>query len=322
MNKSYPAFFIRGLSGDYMDSDIFKDNDISFFDSRSNFNKRIPFKAYLLDGEMCGITKHTHDYIQIWYVCKGVCSHWINNNEHRMVKGDLFVIPPYVVHQMRKIKDEDVKIIGIEFSTEFVSSEYDDFTKNKGFFDFAYLEPFLVSKDMVKPKLVLSHEAQMEVEKLTMEMLKEYDSEERYYELYIKANLLKLLAVIAREYAKSPKDKESDEIFDKYRNAILNSIQYIKDNFTQDLHLDDVCKHSMMSKTYFCYVFKNLTGKTFTEFHTELRIQKALELLNTTDASITEICYSVGYNDVTHFCRTFKKQVGVSPRLYRKERAE
>jgi len=305
-----------------MSNDILKDNNICFFDSRSNFKKKIPFKAYLLDGQMCGITEHTHEYMQIWYVCKGVCSHWINNIECRMVKGDLFVIPPYVVHRMKKIEDEDIKIIGIEFSTDLISNGFDDFTKNRGFFDFAYIEPFLVSQDMVKPKLVLSNEAQIEVEKLTMEMLREYNSEDKYYELFIKANLLKLLAVIAREYAKTSEDKESDEIFDKYRNAILNSIQYIKKNFNQDIHLDDVCKYSMMSKTYFCYIFKSLTGKTFTEYLTELRIQKALELLNATDTPITEICFSVGYNDVTHFCRTFKKKVGVSPRLYRKEKTE
>jgi AraC-like DNA-binding protein len=77
-----------------------------------------------------------------------------------------------------------------------------------------------------------------------------------------------------------------------------------------------------MSKTYFCYIFKSLTGKTFTEFCTELRIHKAIELLNTTDMPITEICFNVGYNDVTHFCRTFKKTVGISPKLYRKARLD
>ena len=74
----------------------------------------------------------------------------------------------------------------------------------------------------------------------------------------------------------------------------------------------------MMSKTYFCYIFKLLTQKTFTEYVSDLRIKKSLELLQNTDMSITRICYEVGFNDVTHFCRVFKKSVGLSAKKYRK----
>jgi AraC-type DNA-binding domain-containing proteins len=289
-----------------------------FFDSKSIFKKSIQFKTYTLEGRAAQIPEHSHDYMQIWYVCSGTCTHWINDKEQKMVRGDLFVIPPYIVHKIKPIVDENVRIIGLEFSTNFIDDRFEDYTKNKGFFDFAYLEPFLVSEEMVKPKLALSTDAQVEVENLMKEMLNEYNSENEYFELFIKANLLKLLAIIAREYSRSPENKESNEIFEKYRSAIFNSIQYIQDNYTKEIHLDDVCKHSMMSKTYFCYIFKSLIGKTFTEYCTELRIKKALELLTTTDNSITEICYNVGYNDVTHFCRTFKRVVGVSPKIYRK----
>jgi mannose-6-phosphate isomerase-like protein (cupin superfamily) len=177
-----------------MDMKLIKGQDIEFFQAKTNFTKAIQFKAYELDGEVYGDYEHTHDYMQIWYVCGGICSHWLNGREYRMVRGDLFVIPPYVVHKVKPHDGKEIKIIGLEFSANFINDMFDSFTKNKGFFDFAYLEPFLVSEEMVKPKLVLSCESQVQVEALIKEMIREYNLEDEYYELFIKANLLKLLA--------------------------------------------------------------------------------------------------------------------------------
>lgn len=300
-----------------MKGDAFEIKNIILFDSESNFSKSIPFKIYESEGNVSGEIDHTHDYMQIWYICRGVCNHWINNVEYKMVRGDLFILPPYVVHKVKPIEGEDIHIIGCEFSARFFDERFNDFNKSKELFDFAYLEPFLVSEDMVKPKLNLSAEAQLKVEEIMKEMLQEYNGQNKYYDMIIKADVLKLLAILSREYSNNT-PRESQEIFDKYRSAILDAINYIHDNYNEELHLEDICRYSMMSKTYFCSIFKSLTGKTFTEYLIHLRIQKALDMLVKSNVPITKICYDVGFNDVTHFCRTFKKIVGVSPKYYRK----
>lgn len=303
-----------------MESDVKKNSDesIQIFDSQMMFNKLNNFKIYEMDRNLSGITEHSHNYMQIWYVCKGECDHWIKNSCYRMVKGDMFVLPPYIVHKTKPVEGEDVKVIGFEFSANFFDSKFDNFTLDRNLFNFAYIEPFLVSEDMVKPKLNLSAEAQTEVERLIYEMLKEYNEEKEYYDMLIRADVLKLLTIIAREYARSNKSKESEELFDKYKNAIENAITYIHENYNEEIHLDDICRFSMMSKTYFCYIFKSITGKTFAEYLIDIRIKKAIELLQNTDMPITKICFEVGFNDITHFCRTFKKVVGVSAKYYRK----
>ena len=150
-------------------------------------------------------------------------------------------------------------------------------------------------------------------------MLREYNGEEKYYDLFIRADLLRLLAIISREYAERPRTKEFKEISEKYRKDIVCVISFINNNYTDEIRLDDICKYAMMSKTYFCYIFKQLTNKTFTRYVIDLRIEKALELLQNTDMTITKICFDVGFNDVTHFCRTFKKAVGVSAKYYRND---
>lgn len=305
--------------GDNMSINSFIPNNIDFFESESNFKKSFPFKIYeLKNGRNSGDTTHTHDYMQVWYICRGVCNHWINGKEHKMVKGDIFVLPPYVVHKVRPVKGEDIHIIGCEFSARFFNDKFNDFVKDREFFDFAYLEPFMVSEEMVKPKLNLSGEVQLVSENLMKDMLKEFNNENKYYNMIIRADLLKLLSIVAREYSSITENKDTKDTFDRYRSAITDTIKYIHDNFAEELHLEDICKYSMMSKTYFSYIFKELTGKTFTEYLISLRVQKAMELLVDTDMSTTKICYEVGFNDVTHFCRTFKKIVGVSPKYYKK----
>ena len=68
---------------------------------------------------------------------------------------------------------------------------------------------------------------------------------------------------------------------------------------------------------YFSKMFKESTGENFIEYLTNVRIEKAKELLNNTDYSMKEIGIMVGYADPNYFSRTFKKNVGVTPTEYR-----
>lgn len=96
-------------------------------------------------------------------------------------------------------------------------------------------------------------------------------------------------------------------------------VAYVNESFSCPIRLEDAYRKAAVSKTYFCYLFKHFTEKTFSDYLTQTRIQEALRLLSETDRPIASICFDVGFNDVTHFCRTFKKSVGVPSNYYRKE---
>ena len=74
-----------------------------------------------------------------------------------------------------------------------------------------------------------------------------------------------------------------------------------------------------MSASHFSLVFSQETGQTFKEYLTELRIQKAKELLRSTPERATDIAYQVGYNDPHYFSAAFKKKTGLSPTEYRQK---
>ncbi|SEF78442.1 two-component system, response regulator YesN [Eubacterium ruminantium] len=100
-------------------------------------------------------------------------------------------------------------------------------------------------------------------------------------------------------------------------DIIKNAQEYIAKNYSKDLILDDVSKELQISPYYFSKLFKKRTGSTFIEYLTNMRMEKAKELLRNTAKSMKEICLEVGYADANYFSRTFKKNVGVTPSEYK-----
>ncbi|TKJ35560.1 hypothetical protein CEE39_00770 [bacterium (candidate division B38) B3_B38] len=105
----------------------------------------------------------------------------------------------------------------------------------------------------------------------------------------------------------------------KYWPSFLKDVyKYIENNYTRKLYLGEIAKRACLSKHHFCRVFKTLTGQTVMEYVNNIRIEKAKELLRKTFFSITEICFEVGFTNISNFNRTFKKIAGVAPSKYRK----
>ncbi len=86
--------------------------------------------------------------------------------------------------------------------------------------------------------------------------------------------------------------------------------------------IEDVAALIHMSKHSFSRFFKDKTKKTFIQFLMEVRIGKACRLLMEEDMNISEICYSCGYNNVSHFNHQFKAIIGKSPQEYKQMRTK
>lgn len=292
--------------------------DIYLNRASETFNKSIPFKAYRLTHEnISGRNTHTHDYMQIWYVKKGRLIHTVENSSHVLVKGTVFILSPFVVHRVATFSHEEVTVLGCEFSTDFINENIEKKNSfDSSLFDFAYLKPFVVSAENTKPGLLMGSVSQQDTQAIFEDMIGEYTREDKYFALAIKADLLKLLTVILREYdsTETPKQKA---VLERYREAIHKTLDYVNLNYNRDMGLEDASRMAMMSTAYFSFIFKQITGKTFVEYRNELRIQKAIKFLGNYSLSVTDICFKVGFNDTAYFSKIFKKITGISPRKYR-----
>jgi len=112
-------------------------------------------------------------------------------------------------------------------------------------------------------------------------------------------------------------DSIYNENQDKISSAIDKSIKYINRNYNKKISLEEVAECSFVNTSYFCTLFKQKTGYTFTNYLSVIRINKAKELLLNTECRINEVAVIVGYDDWNYFSRVFKKIVGISPLQYK-----
>lgn len=104
---------------------------------------------------------------------------------------------------------------------------------------------------------------------------------------------------------------------DRYSPALSKAILYIRANYTQKIKLEDIAKELFVSSRSLSRMFLSETGKSCLDYITEYRINMALHLLKTTSYKICDIAALVGYNDIKHFHKTFRKITGHTPKFYR-----
>lgn len=113
-----------------------------------------------------------------------------------------------------------------------------------------------------------------------------------------------------REQLQSKKELE--------RRPVLEAVEYIRQHYMEKISLDEIASSRGFNSNYFCELFKSETGKTFTAYLLEVRMEAAKLLLRDSRATIYEIAEQVGYKDAKFFSQQFVKAVGIKPTEYRK----
>jgi len=95
------------------------------------------------------------------------------------------------------------------------------------------------------------------------------------------------------------------------------AMQYIQSRSADQLSLSELSARYGLNPSYFSRLFRSHAGVSLVEYINRIRIQKSCLLLKRSDASIVEIAFAVGYNNLSHFNRYFRRIMGKSPREYR-----
>jgi len=119
------------------------------------------------------------------------------------------------------------------------------------------------------------------------------------------------ILTIAREALEDRKLVKS-KVIDKAK-------EFIKNNYSKDISLNDVADHVYLSPVYMSRFFKQNTGENYIDYLIHVRMERAQELLGNPTLKIYEISNMVGYNSVRHFTNLFINYAGMKPSDYRKE---
>jgi AraC-like DNA-binding protein len=176
---------------------------------------------------------------------------------------------------------------------------YPDELMNKGFFSAA--------QPVVSPGINDSLLTQMR------RILEEVRSGSPGYHQVISGITLQILGLVHALCART------NMVDDEDAQAIEKARFYFRENLESPLDIKDLLRQLPMSYSKFRKLFKEVTGEAPHQYHLNLRLDKARELLSTTNLNVSEVAYSLGFDSVFYFSRLFKNKNGVSPRSYREK---
>lgn len=146
-------------------------------------------------------------------------------------------------------------------------------------------------------------------------LIKHYNTLSDSKEIILQSLILELIYTITRDSTKKSVISNSNNNY----TLIEKSLKYIKEHLTEDLSLEAIAKEMSISPTYFHNIFKTSVSKTLRDYVEEQRLKKAINLLTTTNYSLTHIAYESGFSSQSYFSYVFKRKMKLTPREYVRE---
>ncbi|MBO5369873.1 MAG: AraC family transcriptional regulator [Clostridia bacterium] len=249
---------------------------------------------------------HYHNSYELYYLLSGDTKYTIENTTYEIRKGDVVIIPPYMEHFTRPNKSERYKRILVNFSQEFL----DEFIQKQSELSAFLSEPRVIRIDSQK---------QNSFRRVFNILLEEHLSEMPDSDIAQKGLLLSCFVILKRLYDDNilHSSNESQEPYIPIPHQLQILIKFMSDNYREQITLTKLASQVHLNPAYISSLFQKHLGYTFKEHLTNVRLNAASKLLKDSTASVEKIAFSCGFNSCNHFCKTFKKHMGISPSTYR-----
>lgn len=252
---------------------------------------------------------HAHEFFEMIYVYNGQCINTIDTKKQILSTGDFCIISPNVKHSLWA--EENDIIFNICMRKHTFNATFFDIVSQNELLDIFYKNA-LYGKSTVN-YLLFHTEKDKTLKSLCEKMYHEFNSNEKYFEKIILGMIIYFFSHILRNYEKNSEVSFSNNESNKKAGEIM---YYLQKNYVY-ASLEETASYFGYSSTHFSKLIKKLTGKTFIELITKQRMEQSISLLKKSDISIAKVAELVGYNNVEHFYRMFKKYYNTSPSQFR-----
>jgi len=251
--------------------------------------------------------EHTHDYVEIVYMCTGETTHIVNGKEIQLKQGELLFLGQSDTHEVLKAEKSDVAVNFIVLPDFFMSSLAavgEEETPLRRFLvdclcgqnnGHGYLH-FCVSEVIPVQNLV---------ENLLWTLIREMPSKRKVCQMTMALLFTQLL-----NYTDMLVTEDREE------EVIIKALRYVETNYV-DGSLTEIAEFLHYDVSSLSREIKRKTGKTYTQLVQEKRLAKAAFLLKNTNQSVADISITVGYENISYFHRIFTAFFGTSPKCYR-----
>ncbi|MCP1111049.1 AraC family cel operon transcriptional repressor [Lachnospiraceae bacterium PF1-21] len=253
---------------------------------------------------------HKHTFFELMYVYDGHCQQKFAHTEFHLKTGDICIIPPGIEHTI-SLNDESI-VFNILIRKNTLHNIFYNFLSTPNILSSFFLSNIYAEKG--NDYIIFHTGSDLEIQRGFLYMLWETTNKEMYHYQMISYTLMLVFGLLIRNYENTVDMPIFTKRVDVQRFALL---QYIQEHYT-DIRLENVAKHFHYTPEYTSKLIKETTGMTFTEIIQRIRIEKAQEMLQNTNLSIATISEKVGYDAPEYFIRLFKKNVQMTPSVYRK----
>lgn len=230
------------------------------------------------------VSPHWHDFYEILYILQGTVKQTIDDTDDILTAGDIVVIQPGRVHKTSMLSTE-CKIIVVMFMPV----------------NFSGLE------QLSGGYLHCPYQNQSEIKKLFFKMRNEFTQKKYGHQNIVKGLIFEALGYLIRNNDALIKN-------DNINTAkIVKICKYVDENIHKPLNLKEVAKAAGYSHEHFSKLFKKTTGQTFKSYVDNSKMLMAKRLIIFEGLSVGDTARRLGYDDISTFCRAFKRLNGYAP---------
>ncbi|GAA0178719.1 AraC family transcriptional regulator [Clostridium sediminicola] len=249
---------------------------------------------------------HWHENMQLYFFTEGKALVECNKKRYYVTIDSIIVINNNELHSLESLSD-DLKFYTIRIDSSFLFSNQVDLCQTK------FLSP--LSRNQISFQNLIENDKQI-LDCVTT-TIQEYFSRKIGYELAVKSLIYQLIVLMLRKYI--GKYFTRKELISKANNLKRFDLifKYIDRNYSKKIYTEDLSNILHISTYHFCRLFKQMTGKTTTDYINGIRLEKAVEYFNKGDLNITEVALRCGFDSINYFSRLFKKYYNVSPTKFK-----
>lgn len=248
---------------------------------------------------------HWHTALEIIMPIENYYDVLTADHEFRVLPGEVMVIPPGELHELRAPESGSRFIFLFDISP------------------ITRLKSFVGIQSLLSQPLHITKSGYSQVyEDLCQDLIQmrdEYFSRNEYAELTIFSLLLNFFTKIGYNHINASNLFPNVRLYKQkeYIQKFNNLMEYIDDHYMEELNLEEIAESTGFSKYHFSRLFKQYTGFTFCDYLCHRRIKVAEELLARPDLSITEVALQAGFPSISTFNRLFKQYKSCTPSEYR-----
>lgn len=258
---------------------------------------------------------HKHDFIEIAFIWDGYCRMEVEGSTVEMHSGDFLILDTHSNHNPR-IAPETLLVNLLIEPRFFDDAFFRSFSK--GDFLASFFADTIYTQKASKRYLIFETGDDQRIRDLFSMLIREYFSNEVCSRSIIENLVMILFSTMVRlQLQKTANITAMEQISD---NLVAKILGFMQENLAT-ITRDALARHFGYSYSYITTVLRSATGMTFSQLKNTMRLQKAEQLLRTTDRPITIIAHDAGFRNITAFYEMFRSVYGTTPTEYRKATA-